>query len=1297
MATLLLSAAGAAIGAGFGGTVLGLSGAVIGRAVGATLGRIIDQRIMGAGSQAVDVGRIDRFRLMGASEGAAIPLIWGSARVAGQVIWATQFQETVTTRGGKGAPQPKVRDYGYTVSVAIALCEGEISRVGRIWADGLEIEKDQLSLRVYVGSETQLPDPKIAAVEGQAAAPAYRGLAYVVIEDLDLSRFGNRVPQFNFEVMRRAKSTDRDQSDLAAGIRGVALIPGTGEYALATTRVHFAEGLGLNRTANVNTASGLTDFQLSFTQLREELPQVDAVSLVVSWFGSDLRCDQCLIKPKVEQTQFDGVGMPWRAGGIGRNVAEVVPRDADRPVYGGTPADRAVIEAIQAASVEGKQVMFYPFILMEQQTGNGLPDPWSGSPDQPTLPWRGRITTAIGPGRAGTTDRTAAADAEVAAFFGTAQVSDFTAVNGAIQYAGPIEWRYRRFILHYAHLCALAGGVEAFCIGSEMVSATTIRNGQDQFPFVAALKALAADVRSILGPQVKISYAADWSEYFGLHRDGNVYFHLDALWADPNIDFVGIDNYMPVTDWRDGDVHSDAAFGSIYNLDYLQAGIAGGEGFDWYYDGPEGRALQSRLPIEDGAYDEAWVFRYKDLKGWWGNSHHNRIDGARLAQPTDWVPMSKPIRFTEYGCAAIDKATNQPNKFLDPKSVESGLPYFSSGVRDDFVQHQYYIAQSRHWSQDDNNPVSPAYSNTMVDFQHCYAWAWDSRPYPDFPGNSNIWSDGLNYDRGHWLNGRVTGQPLSAVVHEICDRSGVAEAATQDLARMVRGYTVSDVVTARAALQPLSLVYGFDAVEGEGQLRFVHRGQAVTKDLSEQDFAIEGESYGRPQFSRASAPEMAGHVQIGFVNDQDAYQTRFADAIFPDETARVVSQSETNIVMQSGEARSVAERWLAEARTARDTVQLTLPPSRLDLDAGDIVSIGQSTFRVDRIERRDVISVEAVRVNLNNYEPAITTNEALPVRMVTSPLPVFASVLDLPVLQDADNVHAPYIGAAAQPWQGDVGIWRSVDADNFQLDTTISGTASVGLSETSLARHQAGIWDTGSRLIVRMTTGAGLQSVTEAQLFAGANTLAIGDGSSANWEILQFRSAVLISPRTYALTGLLRGQLGTDGMMPQQRPAGSQVIILNTQLRQLDIGSSLRGVMLNLRAGALGRGPDDASATSLTVTPTGAGLRPYPVAHIKSVRMENQDLRLHWVRRTRSGGDSWESFEVPLAEDSELYQIEFWQSNAVVRRAFAEAPTFVYTAADQLADGLIGPAELRIAQVSQAYGPGPFRSVALSL
>jgi len=87
-------------------------------------------------------------------------------------------------------------------------------------------------------------------------------------------------------------------------------------------------------------------------------------------------------------------------------------------------------------------------------------------------------------------------------------------------------------VLHYAHLCAVAGGVDAFLIGSEMPGLTTIRSGPGTYPAVQAYRDLAGDVRSILGAETAISYAADWSEHFG-HQpsdgSGDVFFHLDPL------------------------------------------------------------------------------------------------------------------------------------------------------------------------------------------------------------------------------------------------------------------------------------------------------------------------------------------------------------------------------------------------------------------------------------------------------------------------------------------------------------------------------------------------------------------------------------------------------------------------------------------------------------------------------------------------------------------------------------------------------------------------------------------------
>lgn len=102
MATILLSTAGAAVGGSLGGTVAGLSSVAVGRAFGATLGRVIDQRLLGQGAQAVETGKVDRFRLTQAGEGSPLPQLYGRMRVGGQVIWASDFAQTTTVSGGGG-------------------------------------------------------------------------------------------------------------------------------------------------------------------------------------------------------------------------------------------------------------------------------------------------------------------------------------------------------------------------------------------------------------------------------------------------------------------------------------------------------------------------------------------------------------------------------------------------------------------------------------------------------------------------------------------------------------------------------------------------------------------------------------------------------------------------------------------------------------------------------------------------------------------------------------------------------------------------------------------------------------------------------------------------------------------------------------------------------------------------------------------------------------------------------------------------------------------------------------------
>ncbi|WP_102109366.1 baseplate multidomain protein megatron [Oceaniglobus roseus] len=1294
MATLVLSAVGAAAGASLGGGVLGLSSVVIGRAVGATLGRVIDQSILGSGSQAVETGRVERFRLTGASEGAPVAQVFGRTRVGGQVIWATRFKETATTSGGgKGAPSaPRTTRYAYSVSLAIALCEGEISRVGRIWIDGSEAEREGLNLRVYPGSDDQLPDPKIEAVEGAGMAPAYRGISYVVIEDLDLAPYGNRVPQFSFEVMRpEPASGDRLPEDLTHALQAVAIIPGTGEYALATTPVYFSEEPGLSRAINVNSPLGRTDFAASLEALTGELPRCGAASLVVSWFGNDLRCGRCEIRPLVEQTEVEVPAMPWRAGGLARAEAGRVPLKEGRVVYGGTPTDRSVVEAIAALREAGQAVTFYPFVLMTQQEGNGLPDPYSDAPDQPVLPWRGRITLDIAPGREGTSDGTAAAEAEVSAFFGAAQVSDFAVEGTSVAYSGPSAFGYRRFILHYAHLCKAAGGVSAFLIGSELRGLTWIRGAGGSFPAVAALRQLAADVREVLGPQTKISYAADWSEYFGYHPkdgSGDVFFHLDPLWSDQNVDFVGIDNYMPLSDWRDGFDHADAAFGSIYSLDYLTANVAGGEGFDWYYHAPEAEAVQLRTPITDGRYDEPWVFRYKDLRNWWSRPHHDRPGGVRSETPTGWVPESKPIWFTEYGCAAVDKGANQPNRFVDPKSSESGLPKYSNGRRDDFMQMQYLRAINAFWGDSANNPISSEYGGPMIDLSRAHVWAWDARPFPFFPGNTELWSDGENHARGHWITGRVTSRALSSVVRELCAESGVTAVDLDRLYGVVRGYALNDVAGARAKLQPLMTAYAFDAVEREGRLVFRTRTGRIDGVVEEERVAVSPDLDGDVEALRGPEAETAGRLRLSHVAADGNFEVQTAEAIFPDERGIAVSQTEMPLVLTRGEAAAIVERWLAEARVARDRLRFALPPSALALGAGDIAALRGGLYRIDRVEQSDRQLIEAVRIEPELYEPSDAVETAVRLAPFVAPVPVLPVFMDLPLIRSDQQPEAPYLAVTARPWPGSVALYDSPLEDGFELNGLIGSAAVVGTTRTPMYRARAGLIDRGPALQVSLLSGA-LESVTLSRLLEGANAMAIGSGTDDLWEVFQFGQANLLDTRLYALSRRLRGQAGTDGVMPDEWPVGSRVVLLNAAVGQISLAPASLGLARTYRVGPAGRPVDDPVYVQTRRAFDGVGLRPYAPAHL-TLRAVGDNIAATWIRRTRIDGDSWTRAEVPLGEESELYLLRVVRDGAILREATVGEPAWTYGAAARAADGAGDSFAVEVAQVSAAFGPGPF-------
>ncbi|MCB4768911.1 glycoside hydrolase/phage tail family protein [Ancylobacter sp. Lp-2] len=1295
MATLLLGGAGAALG----GSLFGPLGAIAGRAVGALGGAVIDRALLTPGKR-VEGPRLADLDVMTSVDGAPMPRLYGRARLSAQLIWASEIEEVVSTEtssaGGKGSSlsggSTTTTTYSYYASFAVGLCEGPATWIGRIWADGRELDLQGLNLRSYLGGEGQTPDPLIAALKGEGA-PAYRGLTYLVFERLPLADFGNRLPQLSVEVERAVGA-------LEPRLKAVTMIPAATEFGYDTTELQRVESAGSYAAENRHVSVADSDFEAALDRLLACCPNLERVALVVSWFGTDLRAGQCEVHPGVERREktvkAGNVVEAWGVAGRTRANAHLVSQHDGRPAYGGTPSDRSVVRAIQALKARGLKVTLYPFIMMDVPSGSGLADPWSGATSQPPYPWRGRITCDPAPGQPGSPDATPTAGAQVAALFGTAMAAQFAVSGGQVVYSGPAEWGLRRMALHYARLSVLAGGVEAILIGSEMAALTRVRSAPGVYPAANAYAALAAEVKATVGTGTLVSYAADWTEYGAHALDGGaeVRFPLDPLWASPAIDFIGIDWYAPLADWRDGDAHLDAAnFESGYDTAYLAGNVAGGEGFDWYYADETARVSQTRLPITDGAYGEPWVFRQKDIAAWWASAHHERIGGVRQAGPTAYVPGAKPVRLTEIGCAAVDKGANRPSVFPDPKSVENGLPPFSSGRRDDLIQRRHLEGSLDAMATDAVNPPAAGLpGGRMIEPGGIYAWTWDARPFPAFPLATDIWADGANWATGHWLTGRLGAAPLAETCAAIAADAGVPELDASALRGVVDGYVVDRPMSVRAALEPLGQAFGFDLMEtGEG-LALRPRGGRVRAELTDEDF-LTGDDVPAPSFTRGSEGDLPLSVTIGFVDALADYRRATGASRRLAGAARAETSLDLALATHDGLAAGLAEMRLQDAWASRESVRFALAPSRLALEPGDVVGVTRDGRR-RLVEITEISDTEAREVSGRSIDPdvfALAVREPRVTRIAMPPAagPPEMAVLALPMLPSARETvpTLAWLAGFQAPWPGALAVWRGVDGASFERVATLPAPSVMGLLTEPLASGAPWLWQRGARLTVELHGGL-LAAASEEAVLNGANLAALvaPDGAA---EVIQFAEAELVGTRLWALGGLLRGQGGTEARAAAGWPAGTLFVRLDRNLAGVAGGTELIGRALTLRAGRADRDHGDPAVAELGTSVSGLALAPLAPVHARA-RRTAAGVEIGWIRRTRQEGDNWDVVEVPLGEASEAYRVEILDGAATVRTLEVSSPACLYEAAAEIAD--FGAArsflDLRIAQLSASVGAG---------
>lgn len=388
------------------------------------------------------------------------------------------------------------------------------------------------------------------------------------------------------------------------------------------------------------------------------------------------------------------------------------------------------------------------------------------------------------------------------------------------------------------------------------------------------------------------------------------------------------------------------------------------------------------------------------------------------------------------------------------------------------------------------------------------------------------------------------------------------------------------------------------------------------------------------------------------------------------------------LLADSGQAEDWAFAALRRIAAQSESVTFALPPSRLAIEPGDTVSLSGDFLHIAETSGDGARHVTA-------YEPVAGGRTlagslpGLPGDGLRPPSKAELAVLDIPLFGGENERAGPLAAVHASPWYGVAAIHAGAGADGLSRRALCDLPAAIGETLQDLPPAPPGrVVDQSVDIFLARGT---LESVSRLSMLGGANRLAIEKGDE--WEIIQFRDAELSGDHVWTLSGLLRGQAGTDHAGPIV--SGARCVLLDASLQALTVQDFEQGSALVFRAGPARRGHGDASYAQTTEVIERIDLRPLAPVHLTAVRT-GAGFVVTWIRRTRWGGDSWSAGDVPLGEAEERYQVIAGPAGGSMQTFDVTEPQLTVSAADESAlfGGEVDQLAVKVRQVSDRFGAG---------
>lgn len=553
--------------------------------------------------------------------------------------------------------------------------------------------------------------------------------------------------------------------------------------------------------------------------------------------------------------------------------------------------------------------------------------------------------------------------------------------------------------------------------------------------------------------------------------------------------------------------------------------------------------------------------------------------------------------------------------------------------------------------------------------------------------------------------GRITASAptVASVQNEICRRSGLSSlqintTGLSSISKPVRSFTWVQG-SGRSASEQLMSTHFYEVVTSD-KVTFIPRGGSSAQSLAYTDLgASTSEEDIEPlALTEANDLEMPAKLGLTYLNTENDYQadTQYSDRLTT-ATSETVEMATLAMGMTPSEAKAVVDTWAMDRVAGRFNTTIALLGDKSALQPTDVVTAtgpDGSQFRLRLVELTDSYPVLGFKAVLDDSSvltsQGITTADYDSSTTISSVVTTLMRLLDIPILQDSDDDAGLYVSAKgnASPYPGSF-IFSSPDDAAFTFETSIDSSGTFGMCNTALGNWTGPrVFDEGNSVTVNV--GDTLTSSTRAAMLANlsVNLMLIGS------EIIQFRTASLVSTGVYTLTGLLRGCRGTQWAMTGHAVGERAQLLQTAGMSRIEMDNAEIGVERFFKGVTKGRA--ESTASSQNFTHQAIGLKPFAPYHPMIERDTSNNATLSWIRKTRlkTRVVGTAGINSPLGEEAELYDVEIYSSSAytTLLRTFSElkTPEAQYTAAEQTADGVTpgNPIYAKVFQRSGTVGRG---------